>query len=140
MTEAFKRGFIKAAMDNGLDIYTAANLLKQAGPLDELTDKFRSGLHSIGQTAGGIGGVRATDGAAVGAPLGALAGGGLGAGLGYLSGDEDTKWRNAAIGGGLGAMPGAALGAGVGGLQGGRAGLEEIKRRLEAAMNGEASF
>ena len=65
---AFNKGFVKAAMDNGLNIYTAVELLKHSGIADSLGQGLQKSLHQ----PGGLG-------------AGGLAGAGAGA-LGSLSG------------------------------------------------------
>ncbi len=134
MTEAFELGFVKAAMDNGIDPYTALELLKLANPT--IPPEMAQSLSDIATTGGIMGGGAATGGATLGAPLGTLIGGGLGAGLGYLSGDEKTKWRNAAIGGGLGSIPGAAAGAFTGGVGGMTKAIPGIQQRMQLAIQG----
>jgi hypothetical protein len=123
--EAFDRGFVKAALDNGINILQATELLK-------LADGNQALMTGIGGLAGGLGGGLggALKGFGMGAPIGAiygglrehekpenqrhtvkamldkgLLGGSLGAGAGGL------------VGGGMGAIGGAAAGYNMGNFQ-----------------------
>ena len=114
MTEtAFNRGFIKAALANGLNYLQATNLLKQAG----------WGTNATYGLAGAMGGGIA--GAFEGAIPGAILGGGLGA---YSETNKEKEQRDMAraIMHGIrnGGLAGATVGGGLGALVGGGEGLQ----------------
>lgn len=104
MTEAFLKGFIKAAMDEGLTYGQALDLSKQAMDPALLNDYVKS----LSAAAGG----QALTSAIGGGGAGAL-GGGV---LGYLGGRnkanpaDDHRYRDAILGAGMGGLGGGLIG------------------------------
>lgn len=120
--QAFERGFIKAAIDNGVDPLLATQLLKNANSiaqqLQDLGGVADPGiletlkLKAMAETGGG-------------AALGAAGGAMLGGGVGYLGGrnkehpEHDHSVRNMLLLGALGGGVGAIGGGTAGGMHGG---------------------
>ena len=118
--DAFERGFLKAAMRNGVDLLTATQLLKTA-----------DGHLGLDATVAGLGGA---GGAVSGAGAGVIPGAILG--LLYKSYGESQKPKNKrdwgqalGSGAGKGALYGAGIGAGLGGLVGSVKGFEAAEER-----------
>ena len=122
--QAFQRGFIKAALDNGFSIIDAANLLKLAN-IDPGLGNLASISHEAQQ---GLAGHPGMLGAGIGAGAGIATGAKYGIPAGILSGllqqhdskDKEKHYLTGALGGGLaGGGLGALVGGGIGGLAGG---------------------
>ena len=121
--QAFERGFLKAAMSNGVDILTATQLLKHANLISAFQDQV--GLADPAQLdrLGSVAAAKTLGGAALGGAGGAAVGGLTG----YLTGrdkqhpENDHSIRNGALlgllGGGLGGVGGGTLGAMSGGKE-----------------------
>ena len=127
--EAFDRGFIKAAVANGIGVLQAVQLLKLAE--DNLSTAVRTGLagKNLGvlgsAVAGGLGGSvgEGIRGALFGMPVGAIVGG-----INEYNKPKDQRHYfnaildNAGVGGLIGGAGGALIGGGAGALAGGMLG------------------